>query len=317
MIDKIEVRVPSAAQFSSGFGALYRDQAGNPRAFRQSEHYARVGDLRTFGYPAILHVHCLRDGAGNHKVELIDTGEMSFRNMQKAILSIFDVEPSHLGLMRIDLAADVAGVPVRWFARNARAKWKQWTAEIGKIEYAEMGRRKVETLYYGKRPNCIRIYDKISELRHQYDQMVRKSSDAAEIPTFEEKFRYPATGFVLTRVERQIAGGRIPKRVDRISKLRALPDFNPFENIELLKASEPEPELDDYSLHDSLAGRGLRALVDEMGIHRARAFLNSQSKGNAARYMRRFAAFLPAQGGIDAEQLFQRYRESVRRQLAA
>ena len=299
MIDKVEVRVPSAAQFSSDFGALYSDQRGDSNVFRESPHYIRVGDLRRFGYPAILHVHCRRDQKGNHKLELVDTAEMSVCAMQKVILRIFDVEPSHLGLMRIDLAADIPGVPVLWFRRNARVKWKQWMAEIGKVEYAEMGRRKVETLYFGKRPNCIRVYDKISELHHQYDQMVRRASDAAEIPTFEEQFHYPESGFVLTRVERQLAGGRVPERLDRISKLRTLPDFNPFDNIEFLGGDRNEPNHGGCSLHDSLTGRGLRALVDEMGIQRARAYLNTHSSGNAARYLRQYSAFLPGESGID------------------
>ena len=179
VIDKVEVRIPARTQFSDTFRHLYAEHSGDVKVFRPSQHYVRAGDLRSLGHPAILHIHCIHEKHGNHKLELVDTGEMKFIDMQKEILRIFDIEPSHLDLMRIDLAADVPGVPVRWFARNARAKWKQWLAQLGEIEYAEMGRRKVQTLYFGKRPNCFRIYDKISELRHQYDQMLRKAS-----PTF-------------------------------------------------------------------------------------------------------------------------------------
>jgi hypothetical protein len=264
-------------------------------------------------------MYCLHGSKGNHKLELLDTGDLSYQRIQREIQQVFDIDPWHLGLMRIDLAADVPGVPVRWFARNARVKWKQWVAEMGKTEteYAEMGRRKVETLYFGKRPNCFRIYDKISELRHQYDQMVRKASDAAEVPTFEEKFKYPESGFVLTRVERQLAGGRVPQRIDTIGKLRRLPEYNPFDPLEVVSGTCPEPNMSDYDITEYFTGIGLRATTDEIGLHRLRSLLNQRSRGNASRIIRKYGDFLPREGGIDEGQIFQRYRESVSRQLAA
>ena len=317
VIDKVEVRIPAATQFSKDFSSLYRAHSGDEKIFHSSKHYLRVGDLRTLGYSAVLHAYCRHDKSGNHKLELVDAGEMSFLTMQKEILRVFDIDPWHLDLMRIDLAADVPGVPVGWFARNARVKWKQWIARLGKLEYAEMGRRKIQTVYFGKRPNCFRIYDKISELLHQYDQMVRKASDAAEIPTFEEMFKYPAAGFVLTRVERQIAGGRIPPRIGKLGKLRRLQDFNPYSSLELLAGGCPEPNIDDYGVIEYFAGIGLRAKADEIGLHELRSLINGHSRGNASRILRRFGAFLPAEPGIDAGELFRRYQESVRRQMAA
>ena len=317
VIDKVEVRIPAAAPYSEEFSRVYSEHCGDPRIFRPSQHYLRAGDLRGLGYQSILHAHCLHGKASNHKLELIDTGELSFLEIQREIQRVFDVDPWQLGVMRIDLAADIPGVPVSWFARNTRVKWKQWGAELGKLEYATMGRRKVETLYFGKRPNCVRTYDKISEFRHQYQKMLRRASDAAEIPSFEEKFHYPETGFVLTRVERQIAGGRLPLRFDTIGKLRRLPEFNPFEHLELLQGDRPEPNIDDYGVMEYYTGMGLRAAANEMGIQRLRAQLNQRSSGNASRIFRMYEHFLPGAGGVDGEQLVRRYRESVCRQLAA
>jgi hypothetical protein len=191
-----------------------------------------------------------RDKGGNHKLELVDTGEMSFTMMQKEILRVFDIEPTRLDLMRLDLAEDVPGGPVDWFLRAARFKWKQWIGEFGTTEYAKMGRRKVQTLYFGKRPNFFRIYDKISELRHQYDLFVKRSSDAAVIPTFEEKFKYPENGYILTRVERQMGGCRIPPQVATIGKLRHLPVYNPYSQLELLTGNYCEPDI----ARDGLSG---------------------------------------------------------------
>ncbi len=53
-----------------------------------------------------------------------------------------EADPLQLGLMRIDLTAEVLGVLVSWFARKTRAKEKQWAAKIREIEYAEIGRPK-------------------------------------------------------------------------------------------------------------------------------------------------------------------------------
>ena len=64
----------------------------------------------------------------------------------------------------------------------------------------------VETVYFGKRPNCYRIYDKIAEFRYQFARL--KPDEGLEKPPFEELYGYPETGVILTRVERQIGGGR-------------------------------------------------------------------------------------------------------------
>jgi hypothetical protein len=316
VIDKADLRIPAHAQFSREFGPLYSYCARDPAIFRPSPHYMNTCDLRPLGFPCILHLYCTHTKAGDHKLELIDTGEMSFPQIQREILRVFDIDPGQLRLMRLDLAADVPDVAVAWFRRNARVKWKQWQSAIGTIQYSEMGRRKVETLYFGKRPNCVRIYDKISEWRHQYDQTARRSSDAAELPSFEERFGH-SPGSVLTRVERQIGGGRLPKEIDRVGKLWDLEDFDPFDRIELTVRETPEPNIEDYDVMQYLTGIGLRSKVDEIGMQETRSWLNSRSQRNASRVLKQYAEFLPRDGGIDSPQLRERFRDSVRRQLAA
>jgi hypothetical protein len=151
VVDKADLRVPAHTPFSGGFQRLYSDLAANPklRAFKSTPYYSSVADLRPFGYEAILHMHCLRDREGNHKLELVDTGQQSYAGMQHTAESIFDVNPKRLGVMRLDLAADVRGVPVDWFFENARFMFKRFAAEIGKQEYTRMGMRAAETLYFG------------------------------------------------------------------------------------------------------------------------------------------------------------------------
>jgi hypothetical protein len=320
MIDKLEVRIPGRTRFSPQFAELYRDLSSDEKMnpFKSAQHYTKSGDLRGFGYPSILHMHCTRDKEGNHKLELVDTGDMSLSAMGHEIERVFDVDCRHLGLMRIDLAADVPGVSIPWFAQHARVKWKRWTADVGKIEFTQMGMGQIETLYFGKRPNCFRIYDKIAEFHHQYARMLRRESDASETPTFLAQFGYPETGFVLTRVERQIGGSRIPAQIEQFNNLRKLEAFNPFENLELSSIAEcPAPSIDEYGLMDFLAGTGARLIVADMGMHRFRALLNKHSPGNATRILRKMQPFLPRDVGTDAKKLFEIYQESVIRQLAA
>src|SRR5215472_13088683 len=107
-----------------------------------------------------------------------------------------------------------------------RAHYKRWVADIGqtdskKLEYARMGQKYVQTYYLGKRPNCFRVYDKLAEYHCQYARFMRKLSDAAEPPSFEELYGYPANGITLSRVERQIGGGRVPAELQTFGCLRA------------------------------------------------------------------------------------------------
>jgi hypothetical protein len=325
MIDKVEVRIPAKAEFSREFGSLYRDIRGNPKAdpFRGSRHYLYVGDLRKFGYEAILHMGCVRDKHGNHKLELLDTGAMSYAAMRNEIERIFKLDPRWLPLVRVDLAADVRSVPVSWFVAHVRARWKQWVCDIGHeheaAEYARMGRREVQTLYFGKRPNCFRIYDKLAEYHCQYARLTRGASDATELPTFEEAYGYPESGIILTRVERQMGGGRVPAQIDTFGKLkRRLASFNPFERLEFLAVGTREPRIEDYGLVRWGFGKWLASCAEDIGVHRLRTLVNKHSGGHASRVFRDYAEFLPADdAALTQTELLERFRESVRKQLAA
>lgn len=324
MIDKVEVRIPAGAPFSKEFRSVYRDIRTDPRVnpFRGARHYESAGDLRLFGYELILHLDCLRDKRGNHKVELLDTGAMSYAGMCNEIERVFDLDARRLALMRIDLAADVQGVPVEWFMRHVRGRYKQWVCDIGEVdseirEYARMGRQRVQTFYLGKRPNCFRVYDKIAEYQHQYARLTRRASDAAELPSFEQTYGYPESGVTLTRVERQMGGGRIPNQIDTFGKLKASPAFNPFDRLDFLGCGVQEPSIENCGLNRYGFGMWLRDRAQEIGIHRLRAFLNKHSPGHAARIFEEYREFLPAQAGITAERLYAIYQESVGRQLAA
>ena len=309
MIDKLDVRIPSGATFQPHFDRWIRDWGtkGEP-----SRHYLKVFDLRMADCAAILHFRARQ--THDHKLELLVTGKASFAELVNRIQQVVEPEARTLGIMRLDLAVDLEGVPVGAFVGNVRAKWKRSAHEIGR--YSMVGKRGPETFYLGKRPNVFRFYNKIEEFRHQYSILKRRSR--GPVQTFKEIFGYPESGVVLTRVERQIGGNRIPKEVSTVAQLVNLPEFDPFERLEISVCSD-RPNIEDWNFATYLKGLGWAELIRQSGgIQNARRLANFHSKGNASRTLEQLSAFVPAAGYLLTEkQLFEKYRESVQRQLAA
>lgn len=244
---------------------------------------------------------------------------MSYAAMMNEIERVFAVPARKLEIMRIDLAADVSGITVAWFRDRLRIAYKQFQCEIG-LEYAAMGKREIQTLYYGRRPNCYRVYDKIAERRGEYARLIRNVSTDAEIPSFDEVYGCPDSSIV-TRVERQIGAGRVPPMLASVRALPSASEFNPFERIQILSGGKADPKPEDYRLTDYLTGRGLRQMISEKGMQGTRSFINKHSKENASRLLQRYSEFIPAddpsQLALTAARLFEIYRECVGRQLAA
>jgi hypothetical protein len=321
VIDKLEVRIPARAPYTRSFNSLYSELRADPKKdpFHPSRYYGAVGDLRPYGIDAILHAHCKFGKDANHKVELLDTGKKSLAFMVSEIEEIFDVNPMKLAIMRVDLAADVEGVPVWFFQDTLRASYKQVANDIERADlFIRMGRGEVQTMYLGGRPNLYRIYNKIAELKHQYDALVRKAGINGPIQSFEDLNGYPSEGLVLTRVERQIGGSRVPDQISTLELLRKnAMDFDPFERLEFLTGGKPEPNPDDYDITTYFAGLGLRATALTLGMQRTRRLINRKSRGNAARVCRKFSEFLPPVADEFAvPPLRDLYRKSVERQLA-
>jgi hypothetical protein len=189
---------------------------------------------------------------------------MTLAGMRNNIQRVFEVDPETLSVMRLDLAVDVEGIGVPWFAEHTRVRYKRWLAELGVIDAVEMGNRRVQTLYYGKRPNVIRIYDKVEEYRVQYQRILRNVPPDIEPPTFEDCFRLPEQRIV-TRLERQMGGGRIPSELATVRDLRYCADFNPFDCLEFLSGGRPLPDPEDYSFMEYSTGMHLRHLAETQG----------------------------------------------------
>ncbi|HWR35889.1 MAG TPA: hypothetical protein VN622_08490 [Clostridia bacterium] len=321
MIDKLDVRIPSDAPFHPEFNRLYSDLRYEPDKdpFRRTKHYELVGDLREYGHDAILHMSCKWGKRGDHKLELVDTGVMSFSRLVNEIESVFQIDGKGTEVMRLDLAADVKDVPVSWFQSRIKAQHKRYLANFGSAKFVEMGKGGIQTLYFGKRPNLFRIYDKHAEYLEQYKALLRRLKSDAQIPTFEEFCGLPENGVVLTRVERQIGGGRIPEELATVGKLKNLENFEPFRNLRFVMGGAGEPSEDDYPFETFCTGMYLREKAEKEGMQATHRFISKASKRNTSWALEKYKDFLPPEHETvtaNTHHLNELFRQSVTRQLS-
>lgn len=227
MFDWIATRLPEHSLFRTEIQNFIRDidyKTGLTR-FKPSRFYMGRGDLRPLGIDALLHVGYKFGETHDHKLEILDAGKKCYSELVGIIEAVTYADPEQLEVIRLDLCADVPGVPVLWFQPRVRVKYKRFANEIGELKYEKIGQAGIETLTAGKRPNLIRIYDKVAESRVQFRKLLRRCSKDSELPNFEKEFGFPEDA-VLTRVERQFGGDRIPEALNRFGKLSRAPDFN-------------------------------------------------------------------------------------------
>ena len=321
MIDKAELRIPRTVPFTESVERYFRpaDYASHSAYLRPTGFYAAVGDLREhLGIPAILHRGYKFGNKHESKIELLDTGEMNAERIREVIRQIVKVNPDELELMRVDLCADIPNVPVLWFQKQMRVKAKQFASEMGIMPISAMGRRETETLYFGKRPNLIRVYNKIREWQKQYRKLSRNRRRDADGPSFRETFGHNESE-TLTRIERQYGGDRIPPELSTLGALfQYAPDYNPFAAVEFLGLQHSViPKVEDVGVPAYLKGLGFRSLIETQGLQQARAMIAKHSHGNCSRYMEQLERFIPGLGteSLTPEKLFESYRESIRKQI--
>jgi hypothetical protein len=291
-------------------------------------------------------------------------------------------------------------------------KFKQFGSELGEVSlnYSEMGKRRIETLYAGNRPNCLRVYDKTAEQMTQYKKAVRGMAKASpdlrksifqifgaavesdprslfdgvekrphpgqavwlaesgykpdlarglvelhgdsdatpaaalpvKIPTFQEWSGLNSSD-VLTRVERQCGGQRIPvffrnERGDvtvatlwsRLQFGYKGQHFDPYESLVFVADSgkgifSVAPECDPVIPLEIGSGvyatiLGLRALIAEQGMQKAGQILESRTPGSR-RLIEKYARHLPAEKlglapvRFSRDELFQQFRCSIQKQF--
>jgi hypothetical protein len=349
VIDKLDVRIPQFAAPGPILAGPFEEIQRNPVPyFRPSKHYEQVCDLREpFGIDAVVHRSYRRRGRKNHKVEIIDSGEKSLDQMAEIITSLFDVDPWGLEVMRIDLAADVEGMPVPWFKDHAYVSRKQFSSRIEKsfeseLEYVAMGSAVAQTIYAGKRPNLFRIYDKLAEWRNGFRRILRDYRRFNELlermemteeqryfgqrcpPTFNEycrRFGYDfEPGKILTRVERQI-GGKVPPEFATLADLRRAHELDPFTALQVIPGTcsrivEPPPE--GVSVSNWLAAAGFEWVKEQLGSAQlARQFVLKYGNNNGRRILESLAKSAPkARANLNRDVIVESYRTSTRAQTS-
>lgn len=325
MLDKVDIRVPDTVEpgpvLAESFEQL-RKYATPP--FHVSRMYRYTCDLRkVFGIDAVVHLW-FRHSRPTHKIEIIDAGEKTLADMERIITQLFNVDSRTLELLRIDLAADIEDVPVPWFREHAFVNRKQFSARIEKsqeseLQFIAMNKALAQTIYAGKRPNLIRIYDKLAEW---YIQVKRLERDAKRFnarmdgmgltdeqkyygtripPTFEEYCKARGytyrQGNVLTRVERQMGGGRLPEELRTFGDLYRAHEFAPFEALRIVPGSPDSFSTappDGVSVHNWLASMGFTALQEHLGsTQMASSVVMKYGRGNGRRILQSIAESAP------------------------
>jgi hypothetical protein len=223
---------------------------------------------------------------------------MSLREMVVVIESVFECDPWDLRLARLDLAVDVPGIPFNWFRNHMCVPRKRQIKVIGIEEDTQDGGG--GSMYLGGGADLVRLYDKEAELRS-------KSRRPAETERL-----------ALTRIERQLRSGRIPRELTHLGALmNNAAHFNPFASVILLPGGNPQPSPQDYPLRRYLEGIGLRQLIGHLGLQRVWNVLSVRSRGNARRKFRQLSDFLPPDPeGFQVPDLFALYLRSLHCQLS-
>jgi hypothetical protein len=327
MIDALTGRVPAYVPLAATFEPIL-EAARKKQIMQTAPHFREAGDFRPMGLDVRLSLFSSPGMKGwkgsdgqkretripTHRLEIYDTGKKTITEMRAALLTVFDCDPDDIEVTRIDLCADVEGVPVEWFARRVIVAHKRVQREI---QIVRLAKGTVETWYAGKKPNQVRIYDKTAERRAELRRdNLRRQREGADELTFEEAYGY-APEKIVTRVERQYGGGR----VGVFSAMAQLRNVNPFSVLEIKKGGPTEAELEARAetVTERLAGKMIHRMAEERGAQYVKAWIREAAgNSNAARYWQRYEPWASCgDGGPDVEFLRARYLESLGRQLDA
>jgi hypothetical protein len=194
MIDKIELRLPRVTPFRPAV----REFMAESRHFKNSSRtmgsgrYEWVTNLGPVGIDGLLHYSLKREEndphEGESKLELLDTGTKGYSDLVAQVEATVESPVDDLDIMRIDLCADMHGVPVEWFLSRLRVRFKRIAHEIGIPKYQRIGKAGIQTVSAGQRPNIVRVYDKVAEYKNQLRKLQRKRSREADELTLEREF---------------------------------------------------------------------------------------------------------------------------------
>jgi hypothetical protein len=323
VIDKADLRVLGNVPFTREFHEVYEaSMRGVKRPWGSSRYYASVADFRPFGYDVRLHMYSLLTKESNHKLEIYDTGDKSLAEMRRLSASIFDADPDRLGLMRVDLCADVHGVDVGWFKRHTIIKSKQTNRELGGVlPYMTIRKGRAETLYAGMKPNQYRFYNKSAERMVRWRWTARQLARQVPglTPTPYEVLYGHSPNAIITRVERQIAGRDLERlELTTLASLKKTPTLSPFEKVVFYEASTGEPTIEEHGFLRWTSGMHIQQMVRDHGIAATRGWMREKLGRNLYREWKHIEPFLhvPEQAiGLGSEGLLSAFQGSARKQI--
>jgi hypothetical protein len=323
VIDKTDLRVQTTTPYTKRFREVLEASWRQERSpWRESKYFQSTADFRPYGYDVRLHLYSTMTQEPIHKLEIYDTGEKTYQDMHRLVASVFDCDPGRLGLMRVDLCADIHGVDVEWFKRHTIIQSNQTQREFGRIfPYQTIRKGRAQTLYAGVKPNQFRIYNKTEERMVQWIRYVRKLSRQApglEPTPYELMYGHPEDE-IITRFERQIAARDLERvGLTDFTSLQKAAFISPFEKVVFYEASRSEPQLADYGYKQWTSGMYLRQMVLQDGLAQVRGFMKEQLGRNLYREWSRMSEFLYVPDphiGIDSSTLYKAYQSSLGRQL--
>jgi hypothetical protein len=323
VIDKADLRVPQNVPFTRQFQKIYDASVRAKNSpWKSSDLFVSTADMREYGYDVRLHLCSTKTKKPIHKVEIYDTGGKSFNEMHRLPASIFECDPNLLGLMRVDLCADIHGVDVGYFKRHTLIKHKQTHREFGVVlPYQTIRKGKAETLYAGVKPLQYRVYNKSQERLVRWRWMarqLRRQFPAMEPISYEALYGH-SENEIITRVERQAAGRDLQKlELLTFGDLQKTPFLDPFKSVVFLEADHGEPSMEEHGFSRWTAGMYLRHMVEEDGLAATRGWMKEKLGRNVYREWKIYESFLHIPDYspcIDSAGLLKAYKESVIAQI--
>jgi hypothetical protein len=338
MVDTLHLEVPATMPFRADFAKAWNGPE-NEKHFQKTGGglYLVASDLRSYtGIPARLSVGHRHHKKLGPKLEIFQAGDKCRTEWIETVEAIFAGDAEESAILRADLTGDVRGVPVGVFERAIYAKFKH-TAQS---EYGGPGERTLEeleelacsysrfdaqTLYFGRKPCQLRIYDKT---RHRLKVLLvqknklRRRAGLEPVSFFEEYGYNPRE--VVTRVERQM-GAREPAKafgVKYLGEIHRLMKCDPFERLQLAgDLGGVIEELEEIEGARRLLVCYIRDHIERTGLQDARAFGRAQFRRPAS--FRKFWAenehliFATAGPGVTRADLTAEFHQSLQVQLAA
>jgi len=323
MVDAIEFRLTNTTILQPEFRALqarYQD-TWRHHITRKSFPYQYSVDLRPFDLP--FHFHHRDRYHYNDKLTVYDPASFNSSELLSQLAKIVRSNPEHLQVMRLDLAVDLRDYPVSWFWKHVRVLYKQTMEEDYGAQPLNFSHSVlpggVETLYYGRRPNCIRIYDKAAQTRYRLRRQPKNATPLLRQANHRLSLQYAAFSgndrTPWTRIERQFGGGRLPEGISTLGDFLATAStIDPFEPVQFICGLPDLPDKSSMKPLKFAKGIGIRYMRDLYGMQETARYLNSAGR-HGPDALRTYAAFLGDDHVIPAPDLFQLFQQSLTSQL--